>query len=627
MYERNAIVLERYFNQMFGYNLKNNIKANFIDYCELIECLEKYKQVSEEEENIVSEYDFIAGCITEIQKNQEVLNKKNDKLQQLRKDIFQNIDDSSENIQRKIYDINNNIQNINGEIQENAQKFIDYLGKFNEKTSTRTKCEKSMRTIEAEYNKRLNDILDNYKDIDIVIERKAKAFIDAQTNEIEGELINKITKNGEKEKIPFSRDVIEKAIKLCIEIQKKENRIFVNIYEKSNRLFNEIKNNTLKPERHKKIIIESKTELEFLSAMKEYLVQFLDNERLTAVNGEKDHDNLMKEACKNLEIDLKQINNLYTLLEKEMSNKVTKKAYTDLYNIGYLKDLERVAEEFDIQIKKLNLPVTIINPNYWRIDGMRKIYDVFNNCVTNNYGRDIFEFIPKEEEIENKQDLDLNNKIELTKNINTDIKTSDVEKKNAKSEIDKKIDLILGANNATESEEEIIDDEDQDADADEDEDYWFNNDKKNNIDEENDTIDDDESDWSFEDLDNTNEEWDNEDENEGIDDDWDDEEFNEDWDNKENIINRYSEFIEDDQEDDKIENNDNIDDEDENGIFDTEEDEVIEELPKTLKKSEKKSTRKRKNAKEDEEIEETSKSDKKKGRHTKQGGFFGKFKK
>ena len=43
MYERNAIVLERYFNQMFGYNMKNNIKTNFKDYCELVEYFEKYR--------------------------------------------------------------------------------------------------------------------------------------------------------------------------------------------------------------------------------------------------------------------------------------------------------------------------------------------------------------------------------------------------------------------------------------------------------------------------------------------------------------------------------------------------------------------------------------------------------
>ena len=619
MYERNAIVLERYFNDMFGYNLKKNIKANFVDYYELIDCLEKYKQISEEEENIVSEYDLIANRITEIQKNQEILNKKNIKFQQARMEIFQNIDDNSESIQRKIYDINNNIQNIDDEIKENAQKFMEYVGKFNEKTLVRTKCEKSLRTIEAEYNKRLNEMLDNYKDIDIVIEKKAKSFIDAETNEIENDLKNKIHKNGENEKIPFSMDVIEKAIKLCIDIQKKENRIYVNIYDKSNRLFQEIKNNTIKIEKHKKIIKESRSELEFLVAMKEYLVQFLDNERLTAVNGEKDHNNLMKEACKNLEKDLNQIDNLYTLLEKEISNKVTKKAYNDLYNIGYLKDLEKIAEEFDMQIKKLNLPVTIINPNYWRIEGMKKIYDIFNNCVTNNYGRDIFEFIPKEEEnviTESVQDMDLNinDKYRTTSNSNKDdnlvpIKT---EKKNVKSEIDKKIDLILGFNESNEN-------NDNNEDDNEEEDYWFNSINKDNIDAKNED-EDDSDDWNFVDNIDIDEEWNkNEEFNEG-DDDWNDDEFNEDWESKEDVINQYNDLL-NNNEDYEEEIDDDWDDEDEKDILEIEDDdEVEEEIPKAQKESKKKAQRKSIKSKENE-------SDKKKGKHTKKGGFFNKFKK
>ena len=77
MYERNAIVLERYFNQMFGYNMKNNIKTNFKDYCELVESFEKYKDITDEEDNIMQEYDQIANRIREIQKRQEVLSKRN----------------------------------------------------------------------------------------------------------------------------------------------------------------------------------------------------------------------------------------------------------------------------------------------------------------------------------------------------------------------------------------------------------------------------------------------------------------------------------------------------------------------------------------------------------------------
>ena len=81
MYERNAIVLERYYNQMFGYNMKNNIQTNFKNYTELVECLEKYRDISEEEETIMQEYDSIANRIREIQKKQEILYKNNNKYQ------------------------------------------------------------------------------------------------------------------------------------------------------------------------------------------------------------------------------------------------------------------------------------------------------------------------------------------------------------------------------------------------------------------------------------------------------------------------------------------------------------------------------------------------------------------
>ena len=399
MYERNAIVLERYFNQMFGYNMKNNIKTNFKDYCDLVESLEKYKDITDEEDNIMQEYDSIANKIREIQKKQEILSKKNAKLEAERDGLFQNIDENSDAIQRKFDNVNNNIQTIDEQIKENAKEFMEVVIEFNEKSSIRTSCGKSRRNIESEYNKRLNNILDDYQNIDIDTEKKAKQFIDMSTDDIEEDLKEKIKKNGEKEKIPFNMDVVTKAISLSVDVQKRETEILANIYDKTSRLFNEIKNNSTKGDKHKKIIRDSKSKLEFVGALKEYLVLFLDNERLTAVNGVEEHEKLMKEACKNLDEDLVQINNLYTLLLKEISKKITKKSYNELYNIQYLKDLEKKSEDFERQIKKLDLPVTIINPNYWRIEGMKKIYDVFSKNVTEEYGRDLSEYMPKEEVI------------------------------------------------------------------------------------------------------------------------------------------------------------------------------------------------------------------------------------
>ena len=101
MYERNAIILERYFDKLFGYDKKENLKTNFKDYCELVDCLERYRDISDEEENIIQEYDLIANKIRDIQVNQEKLNKKNIKYQEEREEIFQNIDENPELMKNK----------------------------------------------------------------------------------------------------------------------------------------------------------------------------------------------------------------------------------------------------------------------------------------------------------------------------------------------------------------------------------------------------------------------------------------------------------------------------------------------------------------------------------------------
>ena len=416
MYERNAVIIERYFGKMFGYNIKNNIKCNFDNYSKLVEAAESYKKCTEEEEEIIIEYDIIANKITDIQKKQEYLNKENIKLQDERNNFFENIDEDANIIQKKLDKVNNDIKKIDEEIQENAINFINVVAEFNEKSIIRDKCGKRRRTVEIDYNKKLNETLDNYKNIDLNLEKRAKQFIELDTSEIENELKNEILKNGENEKIPFQKDVIKCAITLSIDNQKKETDILANIYEKTNKLFSEIKNNNLKLEKHKKIILDSNSKICFISALKEYVIQFLDNERLAAVNGENEYNKLMKDACKNLKNDLIQINNLYTLLLKEISKKATKKTYTDLYNIEYLKKLEKNAEEFENEVKKLKLPVAVINPNYWRIEGMKKIYSVFNKCVTENYNRDLKEFISAEEDSSDDENAERRDYEEVSEN-------------------------------------------------------------------------------------------------------------------------------------------------------------------------------------------------------------------
>ena len=576
MYERNAVVLERYFDEMFGYNLKNNIKTNFDDYCQLIDSLEKYQNISEEEETVIQEYDSIANRIREIQKLQENLNKRNAKLQEEREAILQNIGDNASTIQKKLDNVNNSIQSLNDEIKENAQKFVDVVSEFNEKSVVRTDCGKSRRSIENEYNRKLNQTLDNYQDIDIEIERKAKQFIEIETDQIETEIKEKMKKNGEKEKIPFNSDVLSKAIALSIDIQKRETDILANVYDKTNRLFTEIKGGSVRVSKHKKIIKDAKCKLEFLSAIKEYLIQFLDNERLTAVNGNEEHNKLMLEACKNLDEDLMQINNLYTLLLREASKKITKKSYPDLYNFNYILALENKAEQFDDEIKKLNLPVTIINPNHWRIEGMQKIYDVFYRCVTEEYDRDLSEYMPKEEkelEDENFEDdfenFDSNfeqptneendanvseENVEDTKKISKDNAVTD-----AKAEIDRKIDMILGLDIGS-REVNTWDDDDEDEDE---------------------SFDDDEDDEELESKDNT------EDNQEDDDYGWDDEDIfgNEENDDKEDLEQSDNDDVDFDiwgnkisKEDKSLDTQDDEEtDDDEESIFDDDDDSIFDD--------------------------------------------------
>ena len=542
MYERNAIVIERYFNQMFGLDKKNNLKTNFKDYIELVDSLEKYKKISEDEENIMQEYDMIANKIREIQNNQDALNKRNEKYQEERARIFESFDENAEAIQKKLTNINKNIEDINQEINENAKKYVNIIAEFNDKSSIRTSCERNKRKIELEYNNKLNETLDNYQDIDITYEKKAKKFIEETTEAIERELKEKIEENGKKEKIPFDKSVIEKAISLSINIYKNEVELLTYIYDKTNRLFVDIKNNATKCEKYNKIIKDQKSKYEFLSAMKNYLIQFLDNERITSVNGSIEHKKIMKEACENFDEDFAQICNLYSLLQKEIAKKATKKNYSTLYNVDYIKTLTKKAEEFDKEIKKLKISVTVINPNYWRIEGMQKIYDVFNRAVSENYDRDLSEYLEKDDTNEdNAEDSDSNLEEDFEENATVEQKenqqddevhdTNKRQKKQEKiidtrSEIDKKIDMILGFN-----EEGQIEDFEEDNDWG-DEDTEEDDELEENKEIEQDTEEDEyfEDDWDDEDLEENIEDYDsNESDNDNnVEDDWDDEILEED---------------------------------------------------------------------------------------------------
>lgn len=582
MYERSAIILERFFNKLFGHDEKNNLKDNFLKYSNLVECSAKYSEATDSEDKIMQEYDEVANRIKNIQKNQEMLGKRGIKFQEERDAIFQNIAEESQKIKKLFDEIEKNIDENNEKIKQNEIEFIDVISKFSEKSEVRNNLGKERKKVESDYSSALNEALEVYKHIDKERIQYAKSFSE-KSLEVEKQLYEKMRKNGEKENVPFDNAVIKNAIKLEINIQKKEIDILCNIYEKTNRLFLEIKNNSTKIDRHKKQIKDSKAKIEFLTALKEYLVQFLDNERLTAVNGENEHKKQMKEACKNFEDDLIQINNMYELLIKEIAGKANKKMYKELYNVEYLKNLEKSSEEFEKEISKLNLPGTIIDPNHWRIDGMKKIYNTFYKSVTESYGRNLSDF-----EIEEKPKDEENNSEENTNLLKVKTQKVVVEEKNEKEE---EASDILDENESYDEYEKNDDNTDED-DFDEKIDMILGFDKKDSkinkksnvavenksqgksLNRKNTKEQDDDEFWFEDDLEDEDQyDWDDDDElQDDLDDDiWDDESDDDDFEDEKKYVKSEN------MKEKKLENDDFFDDYDDFEDEDYEEDEFFDD--------------------------------------------------
>lgn len=392
MYERNAIVLERYFDKLFGYDDENNLKTNYKNYIDLVNSLEKYLEASEAEDKIMREYEETANSIKNIQKEQSILYEKNIKLQNERNELFYEIGENSDEIYKRLEKTEKEIEETETKIREYAIKFIEQLREFNEKIEIRTNSEKDNRIIETTYKKNLDKAIDSFSKLNMEKIRSSKTFFEQNSTDTVEEIKAKILKNGEKEKVKFNLDVINKAIEVTTDINKREVECLNVIFDQIGKLFAEIKDDNIKINKHNKAIEDVKVKLEFLNAEKEYIVMFLDNERLNIMAGEKEHRKLMEEACKYLEQDLVQIQNLYELLQKEITGKATKKIFKELYNMEYLYELDNKQREFELKVSKFNLVGTIINPDYWRIEGIRKIYDVFKNIMVNVFEKDLSEY-------------------------------------------------------------------------------------------------------------------------------------------------------------------------------------------------------------------------------------------
>jgi len=395
MYERSAIVLERYFDNWLGLKNDCNIRDNYKNYCNIVEKLEKY-QVNYQKEVIATKaYNEVLRRIKEIQAEQKELYKKSAKLEYNRNLLFNNIDGKVDDTRVCIEKIEEDVEKNIAAMKETKEKLLAVLVEYNEKRFELSKAKRYKKMAENDYNEILTVARRNYEGITSEDIETAKEF--ANFTETEN-IIATLIENGSSEKIPFNEDVIKCTTTYSVELEKNEVAAYLEIYDKMTKLLEDIESGTTKINLHKKYVRNEKSKVDFILATKDYVIQFLDYERMTVIHGRKSHNRLMNEACENFSTDIVQINNLYELILRETTNKATKKAYKELYNKSYLIDIKEKEEKFKKEKNRVNLnTATLINSNYWRIEGIRNIYTVFYKSVSEVFGRDVVEFdIPKE---------------------------------------------------------------------------------------------------------------------------------------------------------------------------------------------------------------------------------------
>ena len=410
MYERSAIVLEKNFNTILGFDKKPNLKTIYKDYKEITEEIQKYQSILEEEDKVINEFDETANEIRKIQQEQKKLYKSNIKLEEDRNQLFDNLEDEPEVIEKKLLKIETTVSENNQKLEEIREKYIKTITEFEQKQQDRNACSKDKRAEEKKHLQLIEKITNDFKEIDKEMVKNIKTFISTDEEAVKTNIIEIMIENGKDERIPFNKAIIENAVNTRITIARREAECYMAIFEKTRRLLTELNNDDIKMDKYNKTLRDVSAKLAFLKAMKLYIVSFLDNERMSTINGIKIHNKLMEEACENFTADMEQVRKLYELIIREITNKSSKKAYKELYNKEYLKNIEDKEKNFEEEVNNIRVNAgAIINSNYWRIEEIKNIYDVFQNEVTQKFGKDLSEFQPQEE---NKEEIEEKTEIE-----------------------------------------------------------------------------------------------------------------------------------------------------------------------------------------------------------------------
>lgn len=393
MYERSAIVLENYFGKILGLNKENNLKNNYDNYNRMIDEIKEYQRIIGEEESVIEKFDESASEIEGIQNKEKKIHEINVKVEEERNELFNDLSENTSSIDQKLQKIEETIDRNNQNLKELREKYVKALIIFIERQRERNKYARMHRTSETSYLSLLKQVNISFEKFDTKQIQNAKKFID-NYKIYNDELIEIMLKNGRNERVPFDEEVIKIAVEERSKIAKEETELYISIYERMKRLLAEVNSSgTVKLAKSEKILRDVSVKLAFLQAKKEYIVVFLDNERMSAMNGRKAHSRLMEDACKNFTLDIKQIDNLYELVKKETMGKATKKAYKELYNKTYLKEIEEKEKDFEEEATNIKINMgTLINSNYWRIEGIKNVYNTFQEEVSEKFDKDLSEY-------------------------------------------------------------------------------------------------------------------------------------------------------------------------------------------------------------------------------------------
>ena len=205
MYERSAIVLERYFDTLLGYSSKYNLQDNFYNYCNLVEKLEKFQINYKKEVVAAQEFNKCVKKVKAIQAAQEKLYQRIVKLEYNRNLLFNNVEGKLDDTRRCIEKIEADVEKTNSAMKERKEELLENLVDYNERRHELAKCRKYKKMAENEYVEIFEKSQANFKGIISDTIEIAKAF--AKFDDA-GQILEKLEENGKGEKISFNVDVM-----------------------------------------------------------------------------------------------------------------------------------------------------------------------------------------------------------------------------------------------------------------------------------------------------------------------------------------------------------------------------------------------------------------------------------